>query len=480
MSNFPPSITLRLGLFFDGTANNQGNSAITHGCLASSLEVGSEQADEFHRQCAALGYTAHGVAPDGSYGNDPSNVARLYSLYPDEAGDRIAAEADAVAVKVYLEGIGTRTGAADSRLGEATGRGPTGVVARVEQMPALVMQQLRKLRNNNPGLTIGKLEIDLFGFSRGAAAARHCANDLLSEAASGLARALPSGSPLLAPGFSWRHRLDFEINFIGLLDTVAAIAEPFPRLISPHKAANAGVNLYLAPGIARTVVQLVASDECRHNFPLTATDHDIEMPGSHSDIGGGYLPLITEKLLLSKPESSLCAATIANEQSQAYRRALDDFKRTEHRWRSCFAPQELNICTWETPVPSHVHGDVPQKRVFAALAGQRKVRGELSLVYLRIMRELAVQAGVGFDAVPTTPDYALPAELEPIAASLLAYAMARPFSKLSVAEQSLLRRRYIHLSANWKAAIGKGSSDFDVVFINRPEEGGCRRRFRNE
>ena len=58
---------------------------------------------------------------------------------------------------------------------------------------------------------------------RGAAAARHCANDLLKGANSLLARSLPVGSPLLAAGFAWRHRSDFVLNFIGLFDTVAGI-----------------------------------------------------------------------------------------------------------------------------------------------------------------------------------------------------------------------------------------------------------------
>ncbi|MGY2184495.1 PAAR domain-containing protein, partial [Pseudomonas agarici] len=73
-------------------------------------------------------------------------------------------------------------------------------------------------------------------------------------------------------------------------------------------------------GSARQVVQLVANDEHRHNFSLTRTDTDLFVPGCHSDVGGGYLPLSTENLLLSKPDSSFSPPQEPNEHSEAYRR----------------------------------------------------------------------------------------------------------------------------------------------------------------
>ena len=41
---------------------------------------------------------------------------------------------------------------------------------------------------------------------------------------------------------------------------------------------------------------------------------------------------------------------------------------------------------------------------YAAIASEREVRGELSLVYLRIMREWAVRAGVAFDPIDPNDD----------------------------------------------------------------------------
>ncbi|MGP5481304.1 PAAR domain-containing protein, partial [Pseudomonas helleri] len=86
--------------------------------------------------------------------------------------------------------------------------------------------------------------------------------------------------------------------------TVAGVVAPLSGDFSPHNASNPGLDLHLAPGIARHVVQFVACNEYRHNFSLTRTDNDVELPGVHSDIGGSYLPLATEKVLLSKPQSS--------------------------------------------------------------------------------------------------------------------------------------------------------------------------------
>ena len=51
---------------------------------------------------------------------------------------------------------------------------------------------------------------------------------------------------------------------------------------------------------------------------------------------------------------------------------------------------------------------------------------------------------------------------------------------LTAEEEALLRRRYIHLSANWNAAKGWNNSVLDAVFINRPAEGRRRQEHPNE
>lgn len=449
--------TVRLGLFFDGTGNNQSNS-----------ELGKERRAS----------QSHLDGTDDSYGNDTSNVAHLHALYPDDARVVLDANAEHAHLKVYLEGIGTRTGQGDALYSQATGRWGTGVLARVEQMPARVLAQLYVLHDHNPGLVISRIEIDLFGFSRGAAAARHCANDLLQGPDSSLARAIPPGTSGFAQGFAWRHPTDLALNFIGLFDTVAGIVAPLQGDFSANNALNPGLNLRLAPGIARQVVHLVAEHEYRHNFALTRTDDDLMMPGSHSDIGGGYLPLATERVLLSKPDNSLSPLQVPNEHSEAHRRTRECLDRELDRWQPYFPGNGLSVFAWDVQTHARTRDTQPEKRVYAAVAGQRQVRGELSRVYLQIMHQLAARAGVAF--APDDDRMALPVELHPIAAKLRAYALGEPFERLNAQEHSLLQRHYIHFSANWNALNGWKTSDLDTLFINRPGEDNQRTLHPNE
>ncbi|CAD5109182.1 PAAR domain-containing protein [Zestomonas carbonaria] len=446
-------IVLRLGLFFDGTSNNQANSDAASGCYAINLGIQPEVAEGFRQHCSAYGYDGDGNTPDNSYGNDVSNVARLYRLYP---------------------------GQADSLYSQGSGRGDTGIVARVEQAPALILEQLQLLLDNNPSLKIRRIEFDLFGFSRGAAAARHCANDLLKGPDSLLARALPAGSSLLANSFAWRHKTDYALNFIGLFDTVAGVVAPSKGDFSAHNARNPGIDLGLPPGIARRVVHLVAANEYRHNFSLTRTDHDIRLPGAHSDIGGGYLPLATERIFLTRPDSSRVSQGTRNENTEAYVRTRRRLERGLPNWRPY--AQRLGIALWDMELPRERRGhSFPEKRVYAAVGSERQVRGELSLVYLRIMRELAVRAGVAFNRIDDRdPALALPDELQPVAAKLQAYALNEPLPGLSEEERAMLCRHYIHLSAHWNAAWNKYNSALEVVFINRPTANGKRMEHPNE
>lgn len=474
-------IVLHLGLFFDGTGNNLANSEMVAGCYAVNFGMSTEIGEDIRQHCAAYGYDGKGSTPDNSYGNDVSNVARLYELYQDDSLERLPPGAEDAYIKVYLEGIGTRSGLGDSLYGQGTGQGETGVVARVQQMPALVLRQLRRLRENNPDFTVRRIEVDLFGFSRGSASARHCANDLLKGASSLLAGSLPTGSPLLARGFAWRHRRDFALNFVGLFDTVAGIVSPGRLDLSPHNARNPGLDLRLAPGMARKMIHLIADDEYRHNFSLTQAEQDIVLPGAHSDIGGGYLPLAREKLLLSKPDSSVEIDQLANERSAAFVRTRRRFDQEARRWLAYVPPEGLDIATWSVQTQPRTRDTPAEKRVYAAISGEREVRGELSLVYLRIMREWAVRTGVAFDPIdPNDKRMALPVELQPIAAKLQAFALREVFTPLTGEEVALLRRRYIHLSANWNAIKGWNNSALGAVFINRPADGMQRQEHPNE
>ncbi|WP_095054251.1 type VI secretion system tip protein TssI/VgrG [Pseudomonas sp. Irchel s3b2] len=471
-------ITLRIGVFFDGTGNNKANSETVAACYAPDAKL-AEAAEEIQKHCAAYGYDGNGSSPDNSYGNDVSNIARLYELYTDHVFKPLPENSKNASIAVYIEGIGTESNGADSLYSQATGLGETGVVARVEQSPALIGEQIRQLRERTPELIIDRIEFDIFGFSRGAAAARHFANEVLKGNQGILAQTFPSGFEGLAKTFTWRPKIDTAINFIGLFDTVAAIANPGLFDFTGANRRNPGVSLKLPDDCANKVVHLVARDEIRENFALNSLGSiDLALPGVHSDLGGGYLPRAREKLLLGNPVTSTISQSMSPTRSAAYLTAEKEaFNWYQRGVIDVDGPgNELRVALWERPLTQSVERGGPdrdpQKRVYAAASIERPVHGELSLVYLRIMRELAVRHDVPFDLIDVNdPKLALPDELKPIYQKLQAYALGESSVEgLTIKERALLRSRYIHLSAHWNAAKDLNSSDMEFVFINRPAD----------
>ncbi|NQD94110.1 DUF2235 domain-containing protein, partial [Pseudomonas sp. CrR25] len=413
-------------------------------------------------------------APDNSYGNAPSNVARLYRMYRDESDAALAIDAKVASVAVYLEGIGTSSGEADSLYSQATGQGDTGVVARVEQSPDKISEPLRLLLDNNPSLQIDALEFDIFGFSRGAAAARHFANELLKPAGGVLAQLFHAGAPGLGEQFDWAAQV--AINFIGLFDTVAAVVDPLSGDLSPANNINQSVNLYLPPGCARKVLQLVARDEQRWNFALNsvAPEHqEISLPGVHSDIGGGYRPLMLERCLLSRPRRSIVHSGVPSDHTAAAREAWRDCEAWEARGLPGQGLMRPRI--WRKALPhDRRSGQEREDAVYATLPIERRVRGELSLVYLRVMRELALAYGVPFRDIPATTEFQIPAELQPISEKIMTYALGSPY-RLSGEDERQLWARYIHLSAHWTPSKGlllnKPAPNRRLAYNNKPQGG---------
>ncbi|WP_159985212.1 DUF2235 domain-containing protein [Pseudomonas sp. Irchel 3E13] len=420
----PHAITLHLGLFFDGTGLNLHN----------------------HEQGAASGNTS------GSYVTGKSNVARLFELYPQQARLGLEPGQTRAAMALYVEGAGTRRGAADSLLGQATGRHQLGVRGLLEPLPVRISGLIELFTQHNPGRGIRAVEVDLFGFSRGAAAARHFAN--------GLAGICPDCPPVL--------------NFIGLFDTVAGIWAPLKGNFSAANSDYDGLQLGLRAGLARQVVQLVAADERRVNFPLVASDNDLPLPGSHTDIGGGYLPEEQELLRLERPFSSLEPRHLPERQSRAWLQASQCLEQQRGQWEA--QGFELSIDLHSSDQPFLPKRDLQrEKRVAAQVVGTRRVRGELSLVYLRLMHALAVGGGVPLAPVPDCAELGLPSELHEIAAKLQAYALGQtPTHGLDTMEMALLRRRYIHCSAHWNAPLHSNSPLLDGLFVHRPGAEGQR------
>lgn len=170
----------------------------------------------------------------GEYDRD-TNVRRFFRAYE---GDRH-----------FYRGIGARHGWVGKMIGGAFGVGGT---ARIRMALADVSAQRAK----------GDTQIDIVGFSRGAALALHFSNVLERRG--------------LGP-----------VRFLGLWDLVAAFGIPV-NLGIPFQRINLGYRLKLGRGVQHCFHAL-ALDELRHHMRPTRINgaYEVWFRGNHADVGGG-------------------------------------------------------------------------------------------------------------------------------------------------------------------------------------------------
>ncbi|WP_414704198.1 T6SS phospholipase effector Tle1-like catalytic domain-containing protein [Pseudomonas sp. UBA1879] len=463
------SVIVRMGIFFDGTGNNRVNSQIGADCQAM-LEVYN---GAHIKECGG-----RHSDPSSSYSNDFTNIARLADLYRHQP--RASNEGGGLRLyqAFYISGIGTTSGGRDSRLsGQGFGRGNTGVVAKVSSAIKKVYAFLQTFELHNPGCVIAGLELDLFGFSRGAAAARHLANEVLKQSRGALGPILDPRKLPLAVDFSWA-RGSVQLKVIGLFDTVAAVGG-LADLGNVRDAANARVNLFLPPGCAQQVLHLVAADEHRRNFALNSIlpgwPKEIVLPGSHSDIGGGYQPQSIETVSLTRPRRSLVSVNTPFDTTDAWLQTHAEMSELDaQRWIDPTDDTSSISVECHERLGQGKHG---MKTVVASVKLQRRVFGHLSRVYLRVMHGLACDEGVPFLPIPDVADLSLPPELRGVADKLMKYARGQGDS-LTIEERAMLYQRYIHCSAHWNATLGRRGALVDTLFVHAPEMHG-RQRFPN-
>jgi hypothetical protein len=295
----PPKgqIDIRIGVFLDGTMNNRTN---TNARLGKEGDKGNK---------AYKSYKGN-----DSYENDWSNVARLEKAYNDDFKKFIS--------KVYIEGIGTDDFDRDSSYftkgaGGAFGAGSTGIVAKVVKGCEKAVEQIQKLNKKNQ--TINTIYFDVFGFSRGATAARNFVYEITKakydaekrwvtkdDGSSELEKTdshknstkldeLPRyghlGLKLTEAGLDVK-KINVKVQFVGLYDTVSSYD---PDTNGSFKNFENDVEELHLNEIRRAVkiFQLAADDEHRVNFMLTsvkkAGGNEYSLPGVHCDIGGAYV-----------------------------------------------------------------------------------------------------------------------------------------------------------------------------------------------
>ncbi|EKT3967275.1 DUF2235 domain-containing protein [Flavobacterium psychrophilum] len=261
-------VKVTVNIFFDGTLNNAKN---TEARLAYEKEYKAgqkKQEEDLSKDAKAF---KDNDGKNSSYDNYYSNVAIMRMINTVKPENR--------EIKIYIEGEGTENHQSDFFTGKVYGSGQTGIKAKVSKAFPKIKKDIAELVKANiitKEQFVNEIELNVFGFSRGAAAARHF--------------------------IALKHRLQqeynleigkFYVNFAGLYETVSSYSE---NISATPNFDNDVKELSLKMEGVQKAVHLTAADEYRANFSLTSIKStidaglgfELELPGVHSDIGGGY------------------------------------------------------------------------------------------------------------------------------------------------------------------------------------------------
>ena len=386
-------IFLEAGLFFDGTNNNHRNVEIRK--KVQKIEEYEDQSKPENRSTWTEYFIYKSVESpfDGSYENDFSNVARLWrGVDQEEYG-------------IYIEGIGTEDEKEDSIRGMAWGTGGTGIRAKVKKGCKKLAEKIINIKGKNKVKSIN-ITLDVFGFSRGAAAARNFVYEIGNNkrevdikilAETGYTKGnmktvhrdkdrekvdsayldngkMPKlgylGYYLLQNKLSKEdlNKIRIKIRFVGVYDTVASFGSEHSDDIVELQLNNLGK--------PAKVVHFTAMDEHRKNFALSkipegANFIEKNFPGVHSDIGGGYTTDKKEEIIVEKNYSSY--EECKREREELYEGYWYDGKRLSIHYHLLGS---LSL-------------DHPQDGgAYYYLEGRRKIKKEYSYIPLHFMEDL--------------------------------------------------------------------------------------------
>ncbi|EOV8483010.1 DUF2235 domain-containing protein [Klebsiella aerogenes] len=322
--------TLHISLFFDGTGNN-----LNHDLFVANPKHPTNIARLF-RATIGQGY-AGGLADKGPELLDASNSGgnKYYKYYIPGVGTPFPEVMD---LDFSIMGLAAATHGEDRinwgllRLVDALKRtmdkdalsdgdswkavkkmatsmvsfGLTGSANRYETIHNLLNAMSADLRKALLPATPGKqkllgIKLYVYGFSRGAAAARTFVN-WLSELLPKPGEGETKPEQCLAVG---ELKIPLSVEFLGLLDTVASVGVAHIAPVAEGHMGWADGSQELPDeefygGFIKRCVHLVSAHEQRLCFPLDsirrpdgkypANSVEVIYPGVHSDIGGGYPP----------------------------------------------------------------------------------------------------------------------------------------------------------------------------------------------
>ena len=435
------TIILYIGMFFDGTGNNRFNSE----SLYYTKVKGNNDRIKSSEIPTQLSFTLTpekikekdiskiNISNRDSYWNPYSNIVKLHDLYKEKSETDLRTKKNKYTLKQYVEGIGTEKYKEDSVGGSSVGRGDTGIIAKVERgIKDLVKEKIAPLPKDKK---IYKIVFDVFGFSRGAAAARHFCNEVKKPAYyvtrtkrdpydkyDRNARILTDekdlvkhaggilGAELNKIGLKPYEETynNIEIRFLGLFDTVVSdlvVKENIGYKLTPFfngipiiaqeylediKTNISGLGI-------KKVFQIRANDEWRANFAYTPTEdgYTLYMLGAHSDIGGGYAELDKYTSILGFFDATKGDEEMFKQQEKVRKYFIDgDYCKENEIWfeknyehTSGFSIESSPTET--TPIYEKISGHY-------ILKTSRYISNKYSLVPMYVMLQKAIDYGVPF------------------------------------------------------------------------------------
>ena len=238
--------SIHIGVFIDGTGNHKGNDEI----------IGNGTQSNVAKLAKVWSLTEGNLEPVYIPGVGTKSLEEL-GFNTDKREDGTFKDPELQAIKEGKSNLTDHYDSAPMATGYSLfGRG---IEDQVDEAYTKIKKHIKDIHTENPNTPI---EIDIIGFSRGAASERVLINRLHEEGIT-------------------KQGNNVEINHAGLFDTVSAVGIA--------NGDTAPFNLNLNSYSANHIVQYTSLDEHRANFRSKAMpEFDVPVRADHSDNGGSH------------------------------------------------------------------------------------------------------------------------------------------------------------------------------------------------
>ncbi|WP_281170739.1 T6SS phospholipase effector Tle1-like catalytic domain-containing protein [Aequorivita capsosiphonis] len=366
-----------------------------------------------------------------SFENYYSNIASMEPFYEGQNNQSL------LTFSIYIEGIGSEDFKKDDTRGGGFGTGKTGIEAKVKKACISLVNKA-----SNEGIEeISTLTIDVFGFSRGAAAARNLVFEVskayeaekvvytFTRGGTAIPTTIPEkpryghlGKELKKSGIPIRMLV---VRFVGVYDTVSSHGA---GVIFSYDNDTKALGLD-AIRKAKFTLHLTAADEHRKNFSLTDIRSAIQsgrgkeftLPGVHGDLGGSYNDGEEEKRKFAYYERDFVI---------------------EQGW---YSPEQLKTVQWDR------HGMNP-----TIIQGTRNLSNAYTHIPLSIMADFTIKKGLPVKAESLKSVYSIPSNLSAIKKRIEDYVFnkGKPLDFNDEEDRLLLlpiRKDFLHFSAQFQS-----------------------------